>query len=361
MPQPLNGGRLQHIDRMRLFAVLLLMLFHTGMLFSFRDWYMNNGIRSIEITYALFFSGNFRLTLLFFASGYLARHISEKKGPAEYAAAYFCFSAAAMITGVLLLTPIQILLENSASPGRVPWVFDFYPRGLLSLHHLWFIFYLWGCILLLVFLCRFAAPLLAAVKRYPVIFCIIALAALAQLQAHRGFGAGDARDTLGSPFAFAGYLAHFLCGFALYRSRVDTVFSWPIVIALIAAGFGLSLAYSYLRLFSVHHDATWMHFLSQGAKACTNVALLVLFLKIDRGEPSGTEGRFFLLFKRQIWFIYFWHQPLVLCWAIVILPAPIGIGVKFAGIIVATVASLYLLLRLAMLLPLRARPFVACK
>lgn len=340
---------------------MLLILFHTGMLFSFRDWYMNNGTRSTEITYALFFSGNFRLTLLFFASGYLARHMSEKKGPAEYAAAYFRFSAAAMVIGLLLVNPLQIALENSISPGRVPWAFDFYPQGFLSLHHLWFIFYLWGCVLLLVLLYRFAAPLLAAVKRHPFIFCIIALAALAQLQAHRGFGAGDARDTLGSPFAFAGYLAHFLCGFALYRSRIDTVLSWPAVIALIAAGFGLNLTYSYLRLFSVHHDATWMHFISQSAKACTNVAVLVLFLKIDRAAPSGMEDRFFPLFKRQIWFVYFWHQPLVLCWAILILPAPLGTSVKFAVIFIATIASLYLLFRLAMLLPLGARPFVACK
>gem|GEM_PF-6353458 len=361
MPQPRSSGRLQHIDRMRLLAVLLLMLFHTGMLFSFRDWYMNNGIRSTEITYALFFSGNFRLTLLFFASGYLAHHMAEKKSPAEYAAGYFRFSAAAMVTGVLILTPVQILLENAATPGRVPWVFDFYPRGFLSLHHLWFIFYLWGCILFLAFLYRFAAPLLAAVKRHPVFFCIISLAALAQLQAHRGFGTGDARDTLGSPFAFAGYLAHFFCGFALYRSRVDAVFFWPGVIALIAAGLGLNFVYSYLRVFSVHHDATWMHFLSQSAKACTNVALLGLFLKLNRGKPSGTEGRFFPLFKRQIWFIYFWHQPLILLWALAILPLNFTIATKFAGIFVATLGSLYLLFRIAILLPPRARPFVACK
>jgi len=329
------------------------------MLFSFRDWYMNNAQRSKEITYGLFFSGNFRLTLLFFASGYLARYLAQKMPLKDYVAKHLRFSAAAVLTGVLLINPAQIALENAAQPGRIPVALALYPQGLLSLHHLWFIVYLWGCILVLYAFCRFAGSTVRMMNRYPLAFMAISLLLIATIQSVRGFVATDARDTLGSWYSFAVYFAHFTCGVAVCSSRLDRAFSLPVVAALLATAIVLHVVYGYLRLFSVYHDAGWLPVLSQGSKAVTNMALLFLFMRLAARQPKPIG--WLNSARRQIWFIYLWHQPLILLWGLMALPLAYPIAVKFAAVVALSTASLYLLWRTAMLLPPRLRPFMACK
>ncbi len=68
------------LDWLRVIAFALLMLFHTGMLFSTWDWHVKNLETSDAFDYVMRFVHQWRMPLLFFISGAAVWFAMEKYG-----------------------------------------------------------------------------------------------------------------------------------------------------------------------------------------------------------------------------------------------------------------------------------------
>jgi peptidoglycan/LPS O-acetylase OafA/YrhL len=158
-----HAPRRHDIDWLRVLAILLLHLFHTGMFFNTWDWHVKNPetLSSLELPMA--FLHTWRMPLLFFISGIgtvlalrsrsLKAFVGERHRRLLLPAAF----------GMLVVVPPQIYVERLSQGQTFSSIGAFwltvlegtpYPAGNTSWHHLWFVVYLFVYALL-------AVPLLA--------------------------------------------------------------------------------------------------------------------------------------------------------------------------------------------------------
>jgi peptidoglycan/LPS O-acetylase OafA/YrhL len=145
-PRP---DRRPDLDWLRVVAVLLVLFFHTGMMFVSWPWVVKSPVRSQALELVMGWLHVWRMPLLLFVSGagtFLAlRHRSPRAFLAERRRRLlvpFAF-------GCLVIVPPQIYVER-IDQYRSFW--EFYPTvlelvpyprgGSLSFHHLWFVLYL---------------------------------------------------------------------------------------------------------------------------------------------------------------------------------------------------------------------------
>jgi hypothetical protein len=144
--------RLYFIDAIRVAAVLILLVYHSGLVFSGKShFHIKNDNLSMGLEYVLFFFHEWRLGLLFFVSGVGTCLALKKRRLPDYAKERFKRLFVPLIFGVLVIVPPQIYVErlfNGFDYGGY-WAFyaesfttGFYPSGNISWHHLWFVAYL---------------------------------------------------------------------------------------------------------------------------------------------------------------------------------------------------------------------------
>jgi glucans biosynthesis protein C len=141
-------GRRYDLDWLRFIAIVILLFFHTGMLFNPWDWHIKNNETSESFRYWMTWLHFWRMPLLLFISGAGTYMALGKRTPRQFAGERFTRLFIPLVFGMFVVVPPQIYFEHIKEYDGY-WdfyktVFEFqpYPGGSFSWHHLWFILYL---------------------------------------------------------------------------------------------------------------------------------------------------------------------------------------------------------------------------
>jgi glucan biosynthesis protein C len=136
------------LDWLRLIAIIILLFYHTGMLFNPWEWHIKNPETSGSFRYWMIWFHFWRMPLLLFISGAGTYMALSKRTPGQYAGERFKRLFIPLVFGMFVVVPPQIYYEHIREyNGYVDFyktVFNFvpYPKGSFSWHHLWFVAYL---------------------------------------------------------------------------------------------------------------------------------------------------------------------------------------------------------------------------
>jgi glucans biosynthesis protein C len=148
MNMPSDFSRRHDLDWLRLIAIIILLFYHTGMLFNPWGWHIKNDETSESFRYWMVFLHYWRMPLLLFISGAGTYIALGKRTTGEYAGERFKRLFIPLVFGMFVVVPPQIYYEHiSKYPSYLDFyktVFEFipYPKGSFSWHHLWFVAYL---------------------------------------------------------------------------------------------------------------------------------------------------------------------------------------------------------------------------
>lgn len=144
----INPVRRHDLDWLRFIVIVILLFFHTGMLFNPWDWHIKNSETSESFRYWMIWSHFWRMPLLLFISGAGTYMALGKRSPGQFAKERFTRLFIPLAFGMVVIVPPQIYYEHikeySSYWDFYKTVFNFipYPEGSFSWHHLWFIAYL---------------------------------------------------------------------------------------------------------------------------------------------------------------------------------------------------------------------------
>jgi len=141
-------SRRHDLDWLRFIAIVILLFYHTGMLFNPWGWHIKNNETSDSFRYWMVLLHYWRMPLLLFISGAGTYMALGKRTSGQYAGERFKRLFIPLVFGMFVIVPPQIYFEH-ITEYKSYWdfyntVFDFipYPQGSFSWHHLWFIAYL---------------------------------------------------------------------------------------------------------------------------------------------------------------------------------------------------------------------------
>jgi glucans biosynthesis protein C len=136
------------LDWLRFIAIIILLFFHTGMLFNPWEWHVKNNELSGSFRYWMIWLHEWRMPLLLFISGAGTYMALSKRTAGQYVGERFKRLFIPLVFGMFVIVPPQIYYEHIKEyNGYLDFyktVFNFvpYPEGSFSWHHLWFIVYL---------------------------------------------------------------------------------------------------------------------------------------------------------------------------------------------------------------------------
>ncbi len=158
--------RRHEIDALRVLATLLLIVFHTGMVFVPWTFHIQNRERSETIGWVNDFIHQWHMPVFFLLAGMAAWYGLRSRNAWQFAVERTKRLFVPLVVGMALIVPPQVFLEristdlaNRQSPINFegnyldfyPEAFDCcYPNANLSWHHLWFLMYLFVYSLVLV-------------------------------------------------------------------------------------------------------------------------------------------------------------------------------------------------------------------
>jgi glucans biosynthesis protein C len=147
------------IDALRVLAVVLLIYFHTAMIFAaWETWHVRSNELSIVAEWFIIFVHQWHMPLLFLLAGASTYFALQFRTGRQYAGERIKRLFVPFVVGVLIIVPPQVYIERISSwmTTRISPIdftgsfLEFYPQffqccyseGNLSWHHLWFVFYL---------------------------------------------------------------------------------------------------------------------------------------------------------------------------------------------------------------------------
>jgi len=136
------------LDWLRVIAIIILLYFHTGMIFVSWGWHITNSETSKFLEYIMGWLHNWRMPLLLFISGAGTYFALGFRSPKKFLKERHKRLLIPLLMGILLIVPPQIYIERISQFASYfefyPTIFQFvaYPAGNFSWHHLWFIMYL---------------------------------------------------------------------------------------------------------------------------------------------------------------------------------------------------------------------------
>ena len=140
------------LDWLRVIAIILVLYFHTAMIFAEgSDWHIKNDQLSSIWTEFNFWLTKFRMPLLFFISGVGSYFALRKRKGGQYLKERHNRLVIPLIFAMFFVVPPQIYMERIFNGASYTSFLDFYPstfnmipypEGNLSWHHMWFVLYL---------------------------------------------------------------------------------------------------------------------------------------------------------------------------------------------------------------------------
>ncbi|MCI0672797.1 MAG: acyltransferase family protein, partial [Myxococcaceae bacterium] len=151
------------LDWLRVVAIVLLHLFHTGMMFNTWDWHLKSLTPLPVLEPVMELLSLVRMPLLMLVAGIGTAFALRRRTLGSFALDRTQRLFVPLLFGMLVIVPPQIFIErlqrgtfHGSYLDFYPSVFGFvpYPAGSLSWHHLWFVTYLFVY-------CLLALPLFA--------------------------------------------------------------------------------------------------------------------------------------------------------------------------------------------------------
>ncbi|MGI5372959.1 acyltransferase family protein [Streptomyces sp. CA-251387] len=357
---PATAPRRGELDALRVFVVLALVFFHSGLVFSpDDDFYVKNPQTTDAVTVLAGFGVVWAMPMLFLVAGLGSRYSIRRRGPARFTGERLVRLGVPLAFATLVLCPLpQWLRLRAADPGYDEPYVRFWPRFLtvrldaadfpfvlegehFETGHLWFV------VLLLVFsllLAPVAAPLAArservaqAVGRRPALLLLPALP-LAAINAFLGMEEG-----------FAGwnrwaYLVFFLFGYALAddghvratlrRLAVPVGLFGLLLFAGTAPGFlSLDDPFTEWSPFALVTRAVF-----GAAGWCWVVAILGL---LDRRREARPPSRPMLYLGLAALPLYVLHQPVVVALAYGVVGWSAPIVIKYVVIVTGSLTVIF--------------------
>jgi peptidoglycan/LPS O-acetylase OafA/YrhL len=166
-PRPQDDRR-PDLDWLRVLAIALLHLFHTGMMFNTWGWHLKSPQALPVLEPPMEFLHHVRMPLLMLISGVGTAFALRRRTVGTFAWDRTKRLLWPLVFGMLLVVPPQIFIERlhqgtfqGSYLDFYPSVFELvpYPRGSTSWHHLWFVAYLFVyCLLALPLFAWLATP-----------------------------------------------------------------------------------------------------------------------------------------------------------------------------------------------------------
>jgi peptidoglycan/LPS O-acetylase OafA/YrhL len=145
MNQYLVKGRRQELDWLRALAVLVLVFYHTGLLYGPWTWYIKNPETNETYAYWMAFLHSWRMPLLFFISGAGTFFAFRKLNTYQFIVERVKRLIVPLIFGIVVILPPQDYYQHIQEYDNY-WEFyktvlDYIPfyNGGANLHHLWFL------------------------------------------------------------------------------------------------------------------------------------------------------------------------------------------------------------------------------
>jgi len=347
-----NENRRHDLDWLRVLAILLLQVFHTGMAFNSWGWHIKNADRLAWLDLPMAFLHQWRMPLLFFISGVGTTFALRSRRLSGFVKERHRRLLWPLVFGMLVIIPPQVYWERLFQGVSYASYWDFYktvfygtsyPQGNTSWHHLWFVAYLFVFSMLTV-------PLLAAfgTKRGHVV-----------LQTVRNWLAQGARI--------------YLLILPLALIQVSLRPYWPTQQNLVAdwANFSFQLFHFWCGILVASHPGIWdrierLRRVSLGLGLTTLGVLLVDDVAgVKGGYPYPIEytllscltwfwimitigyGKHFLNFRNRfisyanegIYPFYILHQTVIVVIGYYLVTWPLGPTVKFGSLLVLSFAG----------------------
>ncbi len=145
--------RYDFLDWLRVLAIALLLVFHTGMIFVGWGWHVTNAQTIAQLQWPMDIAHRLRMPLLFVIAGAGLWYAARRRTGWEIIGERGWRLLVPLVFGVLVIVPPQVYFERRFQ-GRwsgsyldflIDRVFQFhcYPQGDFAWHHLWFIAYLY--------------------------------------------------------------------------------------------------------------------------------------------------------------------------------------------------------------------------
>lgn len=156
---PNSTTRYHFIDALRVYTFLLLIVFHTGLVFCRWRWHIEAESHSSGIAHFQQFLTQWRIPLLFLVSGMGVAILIAKGTWTDFLENRLRRIAVPFVTSLLVIIPFQIFLERYWQGYDTAVLLDtpafvakgYQAAGHYSHHHLWYLFELWN-------ICLFGLP-----------------------------------------------------------------------------------------------------------------------------------------------------------------------------------------------------------
>jgi glucan biosynthesis protein C len=352
--------RLYFIDRLRFLAVIVLIFFHSALIFAAQSNFpIKNNELSALIEEFVFFIHGWRLGLLFFISGVGTSFALQFRNNSDYIKERLKRLLIPLLFGVLVIVPPQIYferlsqgfaLESFGSFYLQSFSTGFYPYGNISWNHLWFVAYLLIYSLL-------SVPIFALIKKHKaealekimsrggIFLYAIPLAIVIVLLKPHSLGVQNIVNDL-AMFFF--YWLVFLAGFAINQKKYWQYFENKLIPLSTAVVLLTALSYFIKWKFPQMEKGDTIYLAFNFIKAANSWLWILLLLSLGK-KYLNTSGKFLPLLNESVYPIYILHQTVIICLGYFVVQQSWSIGTKFFFITFATVIIcwlLFLLLRL---------------
>ena len=335
--------RYEFLDWLRVIAILLLLFFHTGMLFVGWGWHITNAETITSLQLPMDLAHRLRMPLLFVIAGAGMWYALRRRSIAAFTGERTLRLLLPAIAGMILIVPPQVFVERVAhgewQGGYVAFLFERvfqfipYPAGDFSWHHLWFIVYLFAYVLLLL-------PLMAWWRRaQPMLkpgFWVFALGIpLGINEALLRPLFPESHNLVSDWYIFNHYLLLTLYGFALasMRGAWDWLAAkryWTLGVGLLVIGGGLTLIELGVISRDTPADAVMANLFTW--------TWLLAFLGFGRRYLSF--GNRLLSWSRDASYpVYILHQTVIIVIAYFVIRQPWSPWSKYWLVLLATMAA----------------------
>jgi glucan biosynthesis protein C len=156
---PSESTHYDFLDWLRAIAILLLLFFHTGMIFVGWGWHIENSVPIAWLAWPMNIAHRLRMPLLFAISGAGLWYAMNHRSGIDVIRERTQRLIVPVLAGMLLVVPPQIYIErlfhHQWHGGYLDFLFTrvlqfhFYPRGDFGWLHMWFVVYLYTFVLIL--------------------------------------------------------------------------------------------------------------------------------------------------------------------------------------------------------------------
>lgn len=351
--------RLYFIDRLRFIAIVILIFFHSALIFaSESNFHVKNKELSGVIEEFIYFLHGWRLALLFFISGVGTSIALQFRNKRQYIKERFKRLFIPLLFGVIVVVPPQIYFERISQGFEYETYFSFwiqsfstgiYPYGNVSWHHLWFVAYLLIYSVL-------SVPLFFLVKnhnlkqlnkfaeKWGVLLWAIPLALILALLKPYSIGVQNIVNDL-AMFTF--YWLVFLSGFVIHNKSYWNYFENKLSIILLLT-IMFTVATYYIRDdYSDMPKVGTLYFLYSFVRGCSAWLWVLTLLAVGK-KYLNRSGKHLSLLNESVYPLYILHQTVIICIGYYVVQTNWSIITKLLIIVAVTFIicwTMFLLLR----------------